>query len=445
MFPDSATTPMALGGLPVGSNVTGVLSLDDVCLEGRTVLLRVDVNSPLNPETMEFMDDRRFTEFLSTLEDLSSSKVVLISHQSRPGYLDFTSTEPHSVLLSELIGRPVGFVSDVCGEAAISAIKGMEDGDILFLDNVRKHEEEIRMKRASPEEMATSEIVRNLSSVIDAYVTDAFATSHRSSPSLTGFAGEVPCIAGRLMKKEINALRTAVFDPPRPYVVILGGIKCDDSLRVARNLIDNGSVDRIAMVGVVGNLMLWVDGADIGATNREFVKDSLGDSFEETWEMAEDIISNHHSLLFLPTDLAVESPSGRRVAMPVTDLPTELPIYDIGIQTMKDLRPLIMEAGCLLWNGPASYFEKSEFAHGTIEIMNMFVEAPGVTIVGGGHTSALFNQRGKAGGVHHNSTGGGAVLCMLSGDKMPVFEALESSREKFAPLLPALGMSPRES
>ncbi len=434
---------MALGGLPVGPNVTGVLSLDDVCLEGRTVLLRVDVNSPIIPETMEFMDDRRFTEFLSTLEDLSSSKVVLISHQSRPGYLDFTSTEPHSKLLSELIGRPVGFVSDVCGQAAISAIKGMEDGDVLFLDNVRKHEEEISMKRASPEEMATSEIVRNLSSVIDAYVTDAFATAHRSSPSLTGFAGEVPCIAGRLMKKEINALRTAVFDPPRPYVVILGGIKCDDSLRVALNLIDKGSVDRIAMVGVVGNLMLWADGVDIGATNRKFVKDSLGDSFEETWKMAEELISNHHSLLFIPTDLAVES-LGARAEMPVTDLPTEFPIYDIGIQTMKDLRPLIMEAGCLLWNGPASYFEKSEFAYGTIEIMNMFVEATGVTIVGGGHTSALFNQRGKAGGVHHNSTGGGAVLCMLSGGRMPVFEALESSREKFAPLLPALGLSPRE-
>ena len=114
---------MALGGLPVGSTVTGVLSLDDVCLDGRTVLLRVDVNSPLNPETMEFMDDRRFTEFLSTLEALSSSKVVIISHQSRPGYLDFTSTEPHSILLSSLIGRPVGFVSDVCGEDAISAIQ----------------------------------------------------------------------------------------------------------------------------------------------------------------------------------------------------------------------------------------------------------------------------------------------------------------------------------
>ncbi|MAR42427.1 MAG: phosphoglycerate kinase [Euryarchaeota archaeon] len=435
---------MALGGLPVGPTVTGVLSLDDVCLDGRTVLLRVDVNSPLNPETMEFMDDRRFTEFLSTLEALYSSKVVIISHQSRPGYLDFTSTEPHSILLSSLIGRPVGFVSDVCGEDAISAIKGMDEGDVLFLDNVRKHEEEISMKRASPEEMANSEIVRNLSAVIDAYVTDAFATAHRSSPSLTGFAGEVPCIAGRLMKKEINALRTAVFDPPRPYVVILGGIKCDDSLRVALNLIEKGTVDRIAMVGVVGNLMLWADGTDIGATNRDFVRESLGDSFEETWEMAEELISNHHNLLFLPTDLAVES-VGKRVPMSVSDLPTEFPIYDIGIETMMNLRPLIMGAGCLLWNGPPSYFEKSEFAYGTIEIMNMFVEAPGVTIVGGGHTSALFNQRGKAGEVHHNSTGGGAVLCMLSGDRMPVFEALESSKEKFTPLLSALGLSPRES
>ena len=263
---------MAIGKSTLGSFVTGVLSLDDVSLDGKVVLLRVDVNSPMNPENLEFLDDRRFTEFLPTLEDLSSSKVVIISHQSRPGKLDFTSTEPHSILLSKLTGRKVGFVPDVCGGDAIKAIHSMKDGDILFLNNVRMMDEENTMKRASQEELAKSEIVRALSSVADAYVTDAFATAHRSSPSLAGFTNEIPCIAGRLMKREINALRTAVYDPPRPYVAILGGIKCDDSLRVARNLIQNGSVDRIAMVGVVGNLMLWAGGHDIGEGNREFIR-----------------------------------------------------------------------------------------------------------------------------------------------------------------------------
>jgi phosphoglycerate kinase len=431
---------MAIGESALGSLVTGVLSLDDVSLDGKVVLLRVDVNSPMNPENMEFLDDRRFTEFLPTLDDLSSSKVVIISHQSRPGKLDFTSTEPHSKLLSRLTGRRVDFVPDVCGESAIQAIKSMEDGDVLFLNNVRMLDEENSMKKASQQELAKSEIVRKLSSVADAYVTDAFATAHRSSPSLTGFTNEIPCIAGRLMKREINALRTAVYDPPRPYVAILGGIKCDDSLRVARNLIQNGSIDRIAMVGVVGNLMLWASGHDIGEGNREFIRKSLGEAFDETWQDSQKLVSEYQSLLFLPSDLAIED-GGTRKNIGLDDLPTNFPIYDIGIDTMMRLRPLLMEANCLLWNGPASYFEKSEFAYGTVEIMNMFTEATGVTIVGGGHTSALFNQRGKADQVSHNSTGGGSVLTMLSGGIMPVFESLEASDNKFRPLLRSLGIS----
>lgn len=431
---------MAIGESALGPLVTGVLSLDDVSLDGKVVLLRVDVNSPMNPENMEFLDDRRFTEFLPTLDDLSSSKVVIISHQSRPGKLDFTSTEPHSKLLSILTERKVDFVPDVCGESAIQAIKSMEDGDVLFLNNVRMLDEENSMKKASQQELAKSEIVRKLSSVADAYVTDAFATAHRSSPSLTGFTNEIPCIAGRLMKREINALRTAVYDPPRPYVAILGGIKCDDSLRVARNLIQNGSIDRIAMVGVVGNLMLWASGHDIGEGNREFIRKSLGEAFDETWQDSQKLVSEYQSLLFLPSDLAIED-GGTRKNIGLDDLPTNFPIYDIGIDTMMRLRPLLMEANCLLWNGPASYFEKSEFAYGTVEIMNMFTEATGVTIVGGGHTSALFNQRGKADQVSHNSTGGGSVLTMLSGGIMPVFESLEASENKFRPLLRSLGIS----
>ena len=431
---------MAIGESALGPLVTGVLSLDDVSLDGKVVLLRVDVNSPMNPENMEFLDDRRFTEFLPTLDDLSSSKVVIISHQSRPGKLDFTSTEPHSKLLSRLTGRKVDFVPDVCGESAIKAIKSMENGDVLFLNNVRMLDEENSMKKASQQELAKSEIVRKLSSVADAYVTDAFATAHRSSPSLTGFTNEIPCIAGRLMKREINALRTAVYDPPRPYVAILGGIKCDDSLRVARNLIQNGSIDRIAMVGVVGNLMLWASGHDIGEGNREFIRKSLGEAFDETWQDSQKLVSEYQSLLFLPSDLAIED-GGTRKNIGLDDLPTNFPIYDIGIDTMMRLRPLLMEANCLLWNGPASYFEKSEFAYGTVEIMNMFTEATGVTIVGGGHTSALFNQRGKADQVSHNSTGGGSVLTMLSGGIMPVFESLEASNNKFRPLLRSLGIS----
>ena len=163
----------------------------------------------------------------------------------------------------------------------------MKVGETIFLDNIRMHDDENLMKKSSLEETAKSEIVSKLSSVIDVYVTDAFAASHRNSPSLTGFFDSVPCIAGHLMSKEIDNLQIAVSDPPRPYIAILGGTKCDDSLKVAKNLIDKGIIDTIPVVGVVGNMMLWASGVDIGEGNKSFIKNALGDAFEETWNMAE--------------------------------------------------------------------------------------------------------------------------------------------------------------
>ena len=189
--------------------------------------------------------------------------------------------------------------------------------------------------------------------------------------------------------------------------------------------------------------MLWADGHDIGRGNKEAIKAMMGDDFEPTWKMAEQLAKEHSELLFLPRDVAVEVDE-KRNQMELDNLPTDYPIYDIGIETLQDLRTLLNGANCILWNGPASYFEKPEFAFGTIEILNMCAEATGVTIVGGGHTSALVNQRGMAGEFSHNSTGGGSALGMLSGDPMPVIESLSKSNDKFRPLLEALGLDEEE-
>ena len=421
--------------------VTTVLSLDDVRLAGRTVLYRVDVNSPLEPSTGAFLDDSRLRSILETLRSLSDAKVVIMGHQSRPGKDDFTGMEGHCDRLSRLLGQQIRFVADVCGDDAIDAIEEMQPGEKIFLDNVRLHSEEYGPGKVSFEAEPTSEIVTRLSAVADVYVSDAFGAAHRNSPSLTGFAEEMPCIAGRLMNREIRALGLAVDDPPRPYVAILGGAKCDDSLRVALNLIERGVVDCIPMVGVVGNLMLWASGHDIGERNKEFIRSTMGEAFDETWQMAQRLASDHSKMLFLPCDLAVEI-DGKRHPIGVDELPTEHSIYDIGFQTLMELRPLMLDAKCILWNGPASFFEYPEFAIGTIEILNMCAEATGVTIVGGGHTSALVNQRGLSREISHNSTGGGSVLGMLSGEPMPVIDALARSNDKYRPLLGALELEP---
>jgi phosphoglycerate kinase len=411
--------------------VNGVLSLDDVRLSGKRVLFRVDVNSPLHPETGAFLDDSRLRGIVPTLRALSDAKVVIISHQSRPGKSDFTNMSGHAERMVRILGRPVRFIPDVCGEVALEAIRSMINGEIIFLDNVRMHPEEMALSRATPEELAKSQIVATLAPEFDAYVTDAFAAAHRNSPSLSGFAEELPCFAGRLMEREISALGLAVTDPPRPYVVILGGAKADDSLRVAINLIERDVVDTVAFVGVVGNMMLWASGIDIGEGNQDFIRNTLGDSFEETWSAARHLLTDHEKLLFLPSDVAVER-DGERIPMKVEELPTEDPIYDIGLETLMRLRPLLLDANCILWNGPASYFEKPQFAFGTIEILNICTESAALTIVGGGHTSALVSSRGVSDKISHNSTGGGACLTMLSGARMPVIEALMRSASVFS-------------
>ena len=411
--------------------VPSVLSLDDIRLSGKRVLYRVDINSPLHPETGAFLDDGRLRAILPTLADLSDSKVVILGHQSRPGRDDFTNLSGHAERLGRILGRLIRFVPDVCGDKAIEAIRSLNNGEILCLDNVRMHSEEISLKKAELDELRLSQIVSNLAPEFDAYVTDAFAAAHRNSATLTGFADDLPCIAGRLMQREISALQTAVTNPPRPYVAILGGAKADDSFRVAQNLINRGGVDTVAFVGVVGNMVLWVQGVDIGDGNKEFIRGTLADDFEIAWEMAQSLVENHSALLLVPSDVAVEIDE-ERVAKRVDELPVPHPIYDIGVETLMRLRPVLMNAECVLWNGPASYFEKPAFAFGTIEILNMCTETKAMTIVGGGHTSALVNSRGVADKVSHNSTGGGACLQMLCGDKMPVIDALKHSAKKFS-------------
>jgi len=411
--------------------VQGVLSLDAYDLEGQTVLYRVDVNSPLNPIDKTLLDDSRLRTLKPTLQLLSKSKVVILAHQSRPGKDDFSDMSQHSARLSQIINRDIMFIQDICSDSTIDKIRDMKNGDILFLDNMRIHSEEYSKKYENWQNTEESEIVTKLSSVADLYVTDAFAAAHRKSPTLTGFTTKLPCIPGNLMMSELSNLRTAIDNPPRPYLAILGGAKADDSLRVALNLIQKNIIDKIAFVGVVGNLMIWANGYDIGNRNKDFITNSIGDAFDETWVMAQKLVKQYPDLLILPTDIAVEI-NEERVPMQLDELPTEYPIYDVGLQSLMNLRPIILNSKCILWNGPASFFEKPGFAFGTIEILNMCIETEALTIIGGGHTSALVSSRGVVDKVTHNSTGGGSTMCLLSGENMPVIESLIKSATIFS-------------
>tara|TARA_B100000674_G_scaffold110546_1_gene81836 strand:- start:3734 stop:4996 length:1263 start_codon:yes stop_codon:yes gene_type:complete len=409
--------------------MASVLNLDEVDLEGRTVLVRVDINSPLDPISNVFLDDTRIKRIIPTLNKLSKSKVVLLAHQSRPGKKDFTSTLGHSRELGRLLGRTVKWVDDIYGKRAITAIESLEDGEILMLNNVRMDEEENTIK-GDFTSMANAQMVQNLSMIADAFVNDAFACAHRSSPSIVGFTNTLPCIAGELMNYELSKLGKALDEPSRPCIAVLGGVKVDDSVTVADNMLRKGICDHVWVTGGVANLFLYISGVDIGEVNVDFLQKETGKSWDNTVMTAKKLLIDFPECIIMPSDVALHI-EGNRVDEPLKNLPLNAPIFDIGITSIQSLSKGIKSAGTIILNGPAGVFEMSDFALGTIEILNACAEGNGYAVMGGGHTATLVSQRGLSDKMGHVSTGGGACLDLLAGRILPGVASLEESAKQF--------------
>jgi len=406
-----------------------VLTLDDVRLDGRTVLVRVDINSPLDPVTNVFLDDTRIRRILPTLNRLSKSKVVLLVHQSRPGKKDFTSTLGHSRELGRLLGRNVRWIEDIHGEVALKAIETMEDGDIIMLDNVRMDEQEVSVK-GDFDALSETTLVQNLAGVADAFVNDAFACAHRSSASIVGFTHLLPCIAGDLMGHELAKLREALENPIRPAIAVLGGIKVDGSVIVADNMLRKGICDHVWVTGGVANLFLELAGIELGSINHEFLKNELGDAWDDTVMMATKLLADFPECILMPSDVAANV-EGNRVDLTLSQLPIEAPIFDLGITSIRALSKAIKTAGTIILNGPAGVFEMPDFALGTVEMLNACAETDGYAVMGGGHTATLVSQRGLMDRMGHVSTGGGACLELLAGRVLPGVDSLEKSAAQF--------------
>ena len=406
-----------------------VLTLDEVDLEGRTVLVRVDINSPLDPETNAFLDDTRIRRIVPTWNKLAKSKVILLVHQSRPGKKDFTSTLGHSRELGRLLGRTVKWVDDIYGKKALAAIENMENGELLMLNNVRMDDEENNTK-GDFDVMAETQMVQNLSMIADAFVNDAFACAHRNSPSIVGFTNTLPCIAGELMNYELTKLGQALKNPVRPCIAVLGGIKVDDSVTVADNMLRGNTCDHVWVTGGVANLFLYISGINIGDLNVNFLKGELGDSWDDTITKAGKLLIDFPECIIMPSDVAVDI-GGNRVDHSIQNLPIEAPIFDMGITSVRALSKAIKNAGTIILNGPAGVFERTDFALGTVEMLNACAESNGYAVMGGGHTATLVSQRGLADKMGHVSTGGGACLDLLAGRTLPGVASLEDSAKRF--------------
>ncbi len=392
------------------------LTLDDLDVRGKRVLVRVDFNVPLKEDeqgNLVVADDTRIREALPTIRALmqAGAKVILMSHLGRPkGQPDPKySLAPVARRLEELLGVRVRFVSNIVGEAVRQVIHSMPEGGVLLLENTRFHPGETKND---------PELARRLAELADVYVNDAFGSAHRAHASTEGVAHYVRQAAmGYLMKREVEYLSRLLGNPERPFVAILGGAKVSDKIGVIKNLLPR--VDRLLIGGAMSYTFLKALGRSVGASRVE----------EDRLEEARRLYEEAGGKMLLPVDHVVAPEFSNEAPSQVVegDIPEGLMGLDIGPKTIERYREEILQARTVVWNGPMGVFEMPNFARGTFAIAEALAEATdrgALTVVGGGDSVAALTQAGYADRVSHVSTGGGAMLEFLEGKELPGLAAL---------------------
>ena len=401
--------------------------MDDFDFENKTVLVRVDFNSPIDPKTGKILEDVRIRMHgETTIKELAEkgSKVVVLAHQGRPGEPDFISLEQHAKALSEILSRPVKYVDDLFEEKAKSAIREMKSGEILVLQNVRTYPKE--RKKGTSEEQAKTEFVQSLAPLADIFVSDAFAAAHRAHVSVIGFTPVLPSVAGRIMERELEALAKALESPEKPCVYILGGAKADDALRISKYVLDNDIANYVLTGGVAGHLFLVAKGIDLGRPNIEFLqKKKLIDFVQGIREL----IREYPERIKTAPDLAIDM-EGKRREINVEELPTGYSICDIGTRTIQQYAEIIEKAKSIVVSGPVGIFENEEFAKGTRMILEAVAHSQAFSLVGGGHTVAAVEQLALEQKMGYISTAGGALIEFLMGEELPGVTALEEAAKR---------------
>jgi len=400
-------------------------TLDDFNFENKTVLLRVDFNMPLDKNTLKILDTTRIKRVLPTIEELidKNAKIVIIAHQGRQGSWDFINLEKHAKALAKLLGKDVKFVDDIYGEKAKNAIKNLNSGEVLMLDNVRKFDGETEKK--TPEEHAKSELVQNLSPLADIFINDAFAAAHRKQCSLVGFTATLPSCAGRLMEKELTTLGRIIANPKKPSVYLFGGAKFSDVVVTIERLLENKTADKILLTGLPANAFLKAEGVNLGSKNEELL------AKEGTTEMYNDIkkiMIKYKDKIYLPKDFAMKTNTDRS-EVDVSTLPAEYNLFDIGEKSIQFFKDTIDDAKTVFLSGPCGVFENPAFMKGTKEIFTFVANSDAFSIVGGGHTVAAVEQLGLQDRISHISTGGGSLEKFMMGEKLPVVEALKAAKQ----------------
>jgi len=391
-------------------------TIRDVDARGKRVLVRVDFNVPM--EDGRITDDTRIRAAVPTIQALTAqgAKVILMSHLGRPDgkVKDDLRLAPVAQRLSELLGVQVATTKDCVGDEAERAVAALQPGQVLLLENLRFHAEE----EANDEGFA-----RKLAALGDLYVNDAFGTAHRAHASTEGVAHFLPAVAGLLMEREIDVMGTALQDPARPFVAVVGGKKVSDKIGVLNNLLEKADV--ILIGGAMANTFLRAKRLNVG---KSYYEETALDTARDLMGQA----ARTEKKLVLPVDCVVATSlddDAKSEIVRVGMVPEDRMIVDIGPETVETFERSLKNAKTVIWNGPMGVFEHESFAAGTRAIAEILSKIDATTIVGGGDSVAALEQAGLADKVTHVSTGGGASLEFLEGKTLPGVAALNDKDE----------------
>jgi 3-phosphoglycerate kinase len=379
-------------------------------MAGKRVLMRVDFNVPCDKETGEITNDLRIRRALPTIQYAreQGARVILMSHLGRPKgkRSEKLSLKKVADRLAELMGAPVAFADDCIGPDAEAAVAKLGGGDVLMLENTRFHD---------GDEANDPEMSRALAKLADIFINDAFGTAHRAHASTAGVADYLPSAAGFLIEKEVQYLSQAIEDPAHPYVAVMGGAKVSDKIAVIRNLLSK--VDAMLIGGAMAYTFMKQQGKGVGKSLVE----------EDRLDVAAELLAEGGDKIVLPVDhVCAQAISADAEARVFDDeIPDGWIGLDIGPKTAEMFAAKIRQAKLVTWNGPLGYSEIDSFAGGTKAVATAMAESDAVSIVGGGETAEAVEKLGLEDRISHVSTGGGASLEFLAGDKLPGITALE--------------------
>ncbi len=389
------------------------LTVRDIDVGDKHVLVRVDFNVPMNEDNGEITDDSRIRASLPTIQYLidHKAKVILCSHLGRPKGApeDKFRLAPVAKRLSEILGKPVGVTRDCVGPEAEKAVKAMESGHILILENLRFHAEE---------EKNSIEFAHALASLADVYVNDAFGTAHRAHASIVGAAKYLPAVAGFLLGKELINLGGILTNPVHPFAALLGGAKVSDKVALMENII--GKVDHMLIGGGMAATFLKSEGYEVG---QSLIESDRVDTASSLVTKAKVIKMN----LVLPLDVVITnevSDKGLYQIVTVNKIPKDKKIVDVGPKTIDSFTSVLQKCKTVFWNGPMGVYEVLQFAKASVAMAQLLASLKASTVIGGGSTADIVYDMKLADKMTFVSTGGGASMSFLSGEKLPGVEAL---------------------